>query len=403
METSPTRGAMPRRIAIGTRRRVCYHPARSLRRTHGALMRKLAVLVLLAVVLLAIAWFVDRDRVEQAFHEFTQEVLPVPASIDAAPRPEPTPPPIAVGDTIRVASFNIQVFGMSKLGKPDVMDVLAKVVRRFDVVAIQEIRSKDTALLPKFVQMINADGAQYDYVIGPRLGRTVSKEQYAYVYDTTRIEHDPQSVCTVEDPEDLLHREPFITRFMVRGPPAREAFTFSLVNIHTDPDETDTELNALDDVFVAAQQLGEDDVILLGDLNVDEHHLGELGQLPNIAWVVSGVTTNTRRKKAYDNIIFNRLATSEYTGQWGVFDLMAEFGLTMEQALKVSDHLPVWAEFSVYEAGVEPVVDNGGQTLPDSQGWMTDDVQYFPPGPGFILEQEAAAMREASREGTAAR
>ena len=354
--------------------------------------------MLLAVVLLTIAWFVDRDRVEQAFHEFIQETQPVPASIDTLPAPEPAPtPPIAAGETIRVASFNIQVFGMSKLGKPDVMDVLAKVVRRFDVVAIQEIRSKDTTLLPKFVQMINADGSQYEYVIGPRLGRTVSKEQYAFVYDTTRIEHDPQSICTVEDPEDLLHREPFITRFMVRGPPTREAFTFSLVNIHTDPDETDTELNALDDVFVAAQQLGEDDVILLGDLNVDERHLGELGQLPNIAWVVSGVTTNTRRKKAYDNIIFNRMATGEYTGRWGVFDLMSEFGLNMEQALKVSDHLPVWAEFSVYEAGVDPIVDNGGQTLPSPYD-MTDDVQYFPPSPEFILEQEAAAMREASRE-----
>ncbi len=42
--------------------------------------------------------------------------------------------------------------------------------------------------------------------------------------------------------------------------------------VHTDPDETDTELDALDDVFAAVQRSGngEDDVILLGDLNVDE-------------------------------------------------------------------------------------------------------------------------------------
>ncbi len=33
------------------------------------------------------------------------------------------------------------------------------------------------------------------------------------------------------------------------------------------------------DAFVAVQQAGnEDDVILLGDLNVDEHHFGRLGQ-----------------------------------------------------------------------------------------------------------------------------
>ncbi len=35
----------------------------------------------------------------------------------------------------------------------------------------------------------------------------------------------------------------------------------------------------------------------------------------------------------------------------GVLDVVREFNLTQEQALKVSDHLPIWAEFSVYEGG----------------------------------------------------
>ena len=152
--------------------------------------------------------------------------------------------------TIRIASYNIQVFGTSKMGKPHVMDILAKVVRRFDIVAIQEIRSVDQTILPRFVDLINAEGAKYDYVIGPRLGRTSSKEQYAFVYDTNRIELDQGSVYTVNDPQDLLHREPLVARFRVRGPPPEKAFTFQLADIHTDPDETDTELDALADVFV---------------------------------------------------------------------------------------------------------------------------------------------------------
>ncbi len=47
-------------------------------------------------------------------------------------------------------------------------------------------------------------------------------------------------------------------------------------------------------------------------------------------------------------------------------------------------------------------VDVGGQTLP-SPYYMTDDVQYFAPGSEFILENEAAAMRDASREEDAVR
>jgi hypothetical protein len=37
--------------------------------------------------------------------------------------------------------------------------------------------------------------------------------------------------------------------------------------------------------------------------------------------------------------------------------------------------------------------DYAGQTLP-SPYYLTDDVQYYAPGPGFKLAREAAAMQE---------
>ena len=265
-----------------------------------------------------------------------------------------TPPPAArSGLTIRIATFNIQVFGKSKLEKLEVMDVLAQVIRQFDVVAIQEIRALDQSIVPRFVEMVNAEGRHYDYVLGPRLGRTSSKEQYAFLFDTARVEVDLSAVYTVDDPDDLLHREPLVAPFRVRGPSADEAFTFTLVNIHTDPDEVKDELNALDDVFRAVQNdgRGEDDVIMLGDLNADDLHFGQLSQISNITWAISGIPTNTRGTRQYDNLIYHALATTEFTGSAGVLELMGEFSLTMQQAIEVSDHLPVWAEFSVYEGG----------------------------------------------------
>jgi deoxyribonuclease-1-like protein len=291
----------------------------------------------------------------------TTPTLALPATTPAQPVAQP--PAAQPGDTIKICSFNIQVFGTSKLKKPQAMEVLTKIVRRFDVVAIQEVRAKDQTVVPRFVQMINADGSKYDSIIGPRLGRTNSKEQYAVLFNTARIEVDRVSVYTVDDPQDLLHREPMVARFRVRGPPPEQAFRFSLVDIHTDPDETDTELDALADVFVGVQQngSGEDDVILLGDLNVDEYHFGRLGQLPNIAHAVTGVMTNTRRNKMYDNIVFDRRGTVEFTGRWGVLDIINEFGLTKDEALEVSDHFPVWAEFSAVEGGAVPIVSTKPQ------------------------------------------
>jgi deoxyribonuclease-1-like protein len=255
-------------------------------------------------------------------------------------------------DGVLVASFNIQVFGESKMAKRNVVEVLARVVRTFDIVAIQEVRAKSDAIVPEFVRAVNADGSRYHYVIGPRQGRTVSKEQYAFVYDTDRIEVDPSSVGIVPDPGGRLHRPPMHARFRTRVIPAEMAFTFWLVDIHTDPDEVPQELDALADVFRAMQAArpDEDDVIVLGDLNAGPPQFGAFQRIPGIGWAVTGVTTNTRRSKTYDNLVFARPATSEYLGVWGVMDLQSTFGLPLEQALEVSDHNPVWGAFYPCEA-----------------------------------------------------
>jgi hypothetical protein len=231
------------------------------------------------------------------------------------------------------------------------------VLKNFDLIAIQEIRAQNQNVLPQLIAMLNADGQyQYNFVLSDRLGRTNTKEQYAFVFDMASIEVDPYQLYLINDQDDLLHREPFVGWFRARLPKEKQAqaFTFSMVNIHTDPDEVDSELNALDDVFFAVRDDGrnEDDVILLGDVNVNEKHLGELGKISGITYVVANTPTNTRGDAPYDNIFFHSTTTPEFTGRGGVLDFMRAFNLKLEeQALKVSDHLPVWAEFSVYEGG----------------------------------------------------
>lgn len=258
------------------------------------------------------------------------------------------------GDTIRVASFNIQVFGSTKVRKTHVMDMLANICRRFDVIAIQEIRSSDQDIVPRLVDMMNVTGAEFDYVIGPRVGRTSSQEQYAFVFDASRVEVDRRQLYTVDDPDDLLHREPLVAWFRALGPDPEQAFTFTLINIHTDPDEAAQEIAVLDDVYRVVQGDGrqEDDLLLLGDFNADDSQMVDLNRVPGMYCVISGVPTNTRGTRQYDNILFTRGATSEYVGRSGVFDFLREFNLTEQQALEISDHMPVWAEFSIYEGGL---------------------------------------------------
>src|SRR5262245_44315090 len=264
-------------------------------------------------------------------------------------------PPARGNDTIRVASFNIQVFGEAKLGDEATMQSIVAILQIFDLIAIQEVRYVRQDVLPRLVAPPNAGGKfQSDYAIGPRFGRTTSKEQYAFVLDTATIEIDRNQLYTVvEEQGDRLHREPLVGWFRARGPVPQQAFTFSLVDVHTDPDEVDSELDALEEVFYAVRDdkvRREDDVIMLGDFNARADSLKKLGQIPGLARVITGATpTNTARTAQYDNILFHDAATSEFTGRGGVYDFMRDFNLTQDQAERVSDHLPVWAEFSVYE------------------------------------------------------
>jgi endonuclease/exonuclease/phosphatase family metal-dependent hydrolase len=273
------------------------------------------------------------------------------------------PPPAHAGPTIRIASFNIQTLGDRKASKSHVMDVLADTVRRFDVVAIQEIRTKRGEFLMRdFVERINSKGNRhFNFLIGPRLGRTTSKEQYAFIFDTASVMVDRHGAYTLSDPDDLLHREPLVAQFRVRGPTEERAFTFILVNIHTDPDEAEEEVDVLADVYRVVRQAsqGEDDVILLGDFNVpgsrfDPDRFGRLGMLPGVYFVIQDKPTNTRGSKLYDNIVIHRPSTVEYTGRGDVFDIHGTYNLTREQTLDVSDHLPIWAEFSLYENAAVP-------------------------------------------------
>jgi len=278
--------------------------------------------------------------------------------------------PVRTPQTILISSFNIQTFGKKKLEDPWVIEKIVAIIRQFDVVAVQEVRAEDQTTIPRLIQLINSNGAKYDYLLGPRLGRSVSKEQYAYIYDTTSVVSSPDAIYTIEDNADLLHREPLVARFVTRVPQGVRPFSFSLVNIHTDPDEVKTELPVMHTVLKGIREFEylsaqEDDVILMGDLNVGPKQFGPLGQIPGIYWIIDNEPTNTIRKSIYDNIIFDRGLTNEFTGRSGVLDMCDMFGIKVDDALRISDHLPIWAEFTTQEQmlgnGTTQVVNRNNQ------------------------------------------
>jgi len=263
-------------------------------------------------------------------------------------------------ETIRIATFNIQRFGDKKADNREVMEALAKIVAQFDVVAIQELQSKDMTPIRRMIDMLRASGGQYAATVSQQLGRTTYKESYAFIWDESRVRMTSEAYV-VQDPGDRMPREPMVASFEARSGSAdgRQPFRFTLINVHTSPDGVadsalENEMDVLDDVFVRVRQYdyqmtGEEDLILLGDLNVPADRLRELGQIPGIQTVAPNLKTNTRRTKTYDHILIDRNTTTEFTGRYGLIDLQQHFGISEEQALEISDHQPLWAEFSAYE------------------------------------------------------
>jgi len=289
-------------------------------------------LPLLVVLLLAVA----------SYYAFTQ-LSPTP--------PEDEDGDVVQGESIRIAAFNVQVFGKTKRDKEDVMGYLALIAREFDVVLIQEIRDASGETAPSYLALINqAGGPAYAYVESPRLGRTTSKEAYAYFYNTESVELIEGSERVYNDTGDVFEREPFIAGFRSGG------FDFTLVGIHTKPDDAYNEIGNLTLVVqsILDGDPQEGDVIVLGDFNADGSYFdeGDTGNPlkdPAYFWVVANdVDTMTKTDWTYDRMVMTNATHGwEYVeGSASVLYFDEEYGIEdPELVWAISDHYPIYAEF----------------------------------------------------------
>ena len=267
-----------------------------------------------------------------------------------------------IGDTaaggkeqISVAAFNIQIFGVTKAEKEDVMDVLAKTIRRYDIVGIQEIRDASGTALPKLVDLINSGTDEngqpynYDYVVSDRLGRTSSKEQYAYIYNanTVFVASEPL-VYPKPDGTDPFEREPYMVTFQSKT----DTFNAVFILIHTKPEDAKNEIDHLDDVVKYAKSIyaGQENYVLMGDFNADGSYFNKSGpsklKSDDYIWIIGNdVVTTTKTKYTYDRIVITPSLQPYFTSQSGVFNYSAEYGLNATQTYAVSDHYPVYIDF----------------------------------------------------------
>ncbi|XP_053327159.1 deoxyribonuclease-1 [Spea bombifrons] len=259
---------------------------------------------------------------------------------------------------LKIGAFNIQAFGDSKMKNPAVAPVLMKILPRYDIVLIQEVRDTDLSAVKMLMQKLNSldSGSVFSYVISDTLGRDSYTEQYLFIYRNDKVSvrdsyhyHDHNMYTD----EDTFSREPFVVMFHA---PDTAIENFVLVPLHSAPKDAVREIDALYDVYEDVWNKWEtDNIIFLGDFNAACNYVTSsdwerirLWTDEAFSWLIedSVDTTAGATNCAYDRIVVSGSEMQEaiVPNSAKVFNFQKKYKLTQEEALAVSDHYPVEVE-----------------------------------------------------------
>jgi deoxyribonuclease-1/deoxyribonuclease-1-like protein len=312
--------------------------------------RLLALALIAIIVLTAVA--VDLLNED---NETTIEYIYIEKVVDERTEPvqDNETEPLNRSQVARVATFNIKVFGKTKMSKPEVVAELVTIFERYDLVAVQEIKDIDEQVPYQFLDALNNNSSiDWKMVLSLRTGLQEddqnSQEQYAYYYRSdVFISLDNGSLYN-DSEKDSFQREPLVSQFELLDLAGNTTgLDFTLINIHTKPTAAVAEMEGLQDVLNwSAQIFDENDQIILGDFNGDCSYASyqELISLSistaNHTWIIpdDADTTVGDSRCAYDRVVTTSDLDERLTGHWGV-DMDISSG-------DVSDHRPVWFDIS---------------------------------------------------------
>jgi endonuclease/exonuclease/phosphatase family metal-dependent hydrolase len=272
----------------------------------------------------------------------------------------------SVDENVVIASWNIAQFSDQK--KARALQYIADICERFDIVAIQEVKSnlrglaKLQKLLPGNYQILVSDP-------------TGNNERMAFLYDKRTV-ISTGLVCeiafngTIASPNVFqFQRSPYCASFRAGR------FDFTLVSVHiaegSSQGDVGTRLREQEiqelvkfikrEAARAQGSVFDPDFFLVGDFNIQvdgDRFFQALtgGDEPRLKMpdAMNTLGTNYEQNKTFDKIAWVPSDEFEFTGKFGVVPfgdvLYREAGQPAGAARKeISDHLPLWAEFRVTE------------------------------------------------------
>ncbi|MBO0321561.1 endonuclease/exonuclease/phosphatase family protein [Muricauda sp. CAU 1633] len=252
-------------------------------------------------------------------------------------------PAFSQQDEVTLISWNIKDFGRTK--NTEELNRIAQIVNDTDVLAIQEVVAGfgGAQAVAKLTDILNRKGAKWDYVISdPTNSPKYVTERYAFIWKTHRIKIKNRG-WLISELDSLIDREPFLLHFYIDGK------QFTVVDYHSRPYNKDpeSEIEALSKFVIDSLKTP---VIIAGDFNVDEK-MPVFNTLKKSGYQTAITDQKTTLKRScertnylnypIDNIFYSK---SIHKVEGGVIDFV-RFCDQLEEARKLSDHLPVFLRF----------------------------------------------------------
>uniref|UniRef100_A0A3Q3GBS6 Deoxyribonuclease n=1 Tax=Kryptolebias marmoratus TaxID=37003 RepID=A0A3Q3GBS6_KRYMA len=249
---------------------------------------------------------------------------------------------------MKIAAFNIQKFGRSKVSDPDVLKILVKIVSRYDIIVILEVVDASGKSVTTFMEALNKANRKHHYTlkISSRLGRTRYKEQFMFLYrdDLVDLVGSYQFDDVASEGGDVFARDPYILRFRCLNTVLKDLV---IVPVHTKPDDSETELDELYDVFLNVKKKWRtDNVMILGDFNADGAYVSQkdmrtirIRSDKNFHWLIGDdvdTTASTQNSHTYDRIVVygDDMLHAVVPKSAKTFNFQKAFNLTDEQVCR---------------------------------------------------------------------
>jgi deoxyribonuclease-1/deoxyribonuclease-1-like protein len=230
--------------------------------------------------------------------------------------------PLAKADSIKIANWNLGIFGAKKASDPNLLKDYAEIIKGYDIFFVQEIRNKDQTAFQKLHALLPGYGG----IVSSMVGRKNPKEQYGVFYKPPVkiiefIDFNP-------DPNNQWERPPIKITWNINN------YQLTIYNIHTDPDTASEEIGNLEKLVLKDKNRN---IIVLGDLNADcgYYNPKKENRFSSWLWAIDDEqdTTVSSTNCAFDRIILDKDAKKEYK----------ESGVYKEITKDLSDHYLVWA------------------------------------------------------------